>query len=169
MVNNTNIRKLAEQEHFHNLGTAGDPSPKLTEEKPTTTTTATMPPTPTITTTHSPATRRTISEGELAWTLNRPWYMEGGGRRPGNASEGLTMSLFPEDIPNSDRIPGDEDEINISTLLTGFLTYFELRKHLSKPILICRSYKVVFGFLPFFIFKKIKLRENKKCLLLSPI
>ena len=122
MVNNANIRKLAEQEHFHNLGTAGDPSPKLTEEKPSTTTPATMPPTPTITTTHSPATRRTISEGELAWTLNRPWYMEGGGRRPGNTSEGLTMSLFPEDIPNSDRIPGDEDEINISTLLTGFLT-----------------------------------------------
>ena len=105
MVNNANIRKLAEQEHFHNVGNSADQSPKLLEEKPTTTTRTTNPSTTTLSTpgTELRATRREV---KVSLNLSRPWYMEGGGQRPGNDSERHKMSLFPEDVPNSDRIPG---------------------------------------------------------------
>lgn len=104
MVNNANIRKLAEQEHFHNVGNSADQSPKLLEEKPTTTTRTTNPSTTTLSTpgTELRATRREV---KVSLNLSRPWYMEGGGQRPGNDSERHKMSLFPEDVPNSDRIP----------------------------------------------------------------
>ena len=106
-VNNANIRKLAEQEHFHNVGNSAYQSPKLLEEKPTTTTQsrATNPSTTALspTTTELRAARTKV---KVSLNLNRPWYMEGGGQRPGNDSERHKMSLFPEDIPNSDRIPG---------------------------------------------------------------
>ena len=125
MVNNANIRKLAEQEHFHNVGTSADQSPKLIEEKPTTatttttTTTTTTKPLTTITTqpatARSPNIEKKVKERDVKVSSNpnRPWYMEGGGQRPGNNnSDQHKMSLFPEDIPNSDRIPG-EDQINM--------------------------------------------------------
>ena len=118
MVNNANIRKLAEQEHFHNVGTSADQSPKLIEEKPTTATTTTNPFTTTTTqpaTARSPNIEKKVKERDVKVSSNpnRPWYMEGGGQRPGNNnSDQHKMSLFPEDIPNSDRIPG-EDRINM--------------------------------------------------------
>ena len=114
MVNNANIRKLAEQEHFHNVGTSADQSPKLVEEKPTTTATTTTKPL-TTTVTWSPNNEKKVKERDVKVSSNpnRPWYMEGGGQRPGNNnSDQHKMSLFPEDIPNSDRIPG-EDQINM--------------------------------------------------------
>lgn len=111
MVNNANIRKLAEQEHFHNVGTSADQSPKLIEEKPTSTTTTTKPSTTTETqpSTRSPTNKKKTKERDVKISVNpsRPWYMEGGGRRPSNNSDRNKMSLFPEDIPNSDRIPGE--------------------------------------------------------------
>ena len=114
MVNNANIRKLAEQEHFHNVGTSQDQSPKLIEEKPTTATTTTTKPT-TTTATRAPNTEKKVKERDVSLVSsnpNRPWYMEGGCQRPANNNSAQhKMSLFPEDIPNSDRIPG-EDQIN---------------------------------------------------------
>ena len=120
MVNNANIRKLAEQEHFHNVGTSVDQSPKLIEEKPQPpppTTTTTQPPSTTTATqpsTRSPTNEKKTKERDVKISVNpsRPWYMEGGGRRPSNNSDRNIMSLFPEDIPNSDRIPG-ENYINM--------------------------------------------------------
>ena len=117
MVNNANIRKLAEQEHFHNVGTSADQSPKLIEEKPTTATSTTTTTKPLTTTATQPATNieKKVKERDVKVSSNpnRPWYMEGGGQRPGNNnSDQHKMSLFPEDIPNSDRIPG-EDQINM--------------------------------------------------------
>ena len=113
MVNNANIRKLAEQEHFHNVGTSADQSPKLIEEKPTTASSTTKP--LTTTATRSPNIEKKVKERDVKVSSNpnRPWYMEGGGQRPSNNnSDQHKMSLFPEDIPNSDRIPG-EDCINM--------------------------------------------------------
>ena len=118
MVNNANIRKLAEQEHFHNVGTSVDQSPKLIEEKPPPPTTTTTPPPSTTTTTQpstrSPTNEKKTKERDVKISVNpsRPWYMEGGGRRPSNNKDMNKMSLFPEDIPNSDRIPG-ENYINM--------------------------------------------------------
>ena len=112
MVNNANIRKLAEQEHFHNVGTSVDQSPKLIEMKPTTATTTTKP--STTTATRAPNIEKKVKERDVKVSSNpnRPWYMEGGYQRPANNNAAQhKMSLFPEDIPNSDRIPG-EDQIN---------------------------------------------------------
>ena len=133
MVNNANIRKLAEQEHFHNVGTSVDQSPKLTEEKPQPpppTTTTTQPPSTTTATqpsTRSPTNEKKTKERDVKISVNpsRPWYMEGGGRRPSNNSDRNIMSLFPEDIPNSDRIPG-ENYINMLASWPDFGFYVVL-------------------------------------------
>ena len=68
--------------------------------------------------------------------------MEGGGQRPGNDSEWHKISLFPEDIPNSDRIPGKI--LSIVNMLarersSGFGFYILHCYELNKNIIFCST------------------------------
>ena len=66
-------------------------------------------PAPATTQADTTATAVTTAEATPAPTEDpaaklRPWYMKGGGQRP--ASGHPDLPLFPEELPNSDRIPG---------------------------------------------------------------
>ena len=113
-INNAKIRKLAEKETIKiSLKNITISTSKIsihnditTSSKQSTTTTTT-----TSTTTVS-STDPTVSVSD------RPWYMIGGERRPNHDDQPLP--IFPEDLPNSDRIPGNLDLLQQSYFICQF-------------------------------------------------